>query len=47
VISSSRILLAALLGPWLAAEPALGPAGWIGALLIFMANVVLAVRKGW
>ena len=46
VISSSRILLAALLGPWLAAEPALGPAGWIGALLIFMANVVLAVRKG-
>jgi drug/metabolite transporter (DMT)-like permease len=47
VISSSRILLAALLGPWLAAEPALGPAGRIGALLIFMANVVLAVRKGW
>jgi drug/metabolite transporter (DMT)-like permease len=46
VISSTRILLAALLGPWLAAEPALGPIGWIGALLIFGANVVLAVRKG-
>ena len=40
------ILLAALLGPWLAAEPALGPIGWQGALLIFGANVVLAVRKG-
>ncbi|BBO75379.1 hypothetical protein DSCW_27960 [Desulfosarcina widdelii] len=46
VISSTRILLAALLGPWLAAEPALGPIGWIGALLIFGANVVLTVRKG-
>ena len=46
VISSTRILLAALLGPWLAAEPSLGPAGWLGALLIFGANVVLAVRKG-
>lgn len=46
VISSTRILLAALLGPWLAAEPAMGAAGWIGALLIFGANVVLTVRKG-
>lgn len=46
VISSTRILLAALLGPWLAAEPALGPAGWIGALLIFGANVILTLRKG-
>jgi hypothetical protein len=41
-----RILLAALLGPWLAGEPFPGPAGWVGALLIFGANVVLAVRKG-
>jgi len=46
VISSTRILLAALLGPWLAAEGPLGPLGWLGALLIFGANVVLAVRKG-
>jgi drug/metabolite transporter (DMT)-like permease len=46
VISSTRILLAALLGPFLAAEPSLGPAGWIGALLIFGANVVLTLRKG-
>ena len=46
VISSTRILLAALLGPWLAAEPSLDSAGWVGALLLFGANVVLAVRKG-
>ena len=45
VISSTRILLAALLGPWLAAEAPLGPLGWLGALLIFGANVVLAMRK--
>ncbi len=46
VISSTRILLAAMLGPWLVAEPPLGPVGWIGALLIFGANVVLTLRKG-
>jgi drug/metabolite transporter (DMT)-like permease len=46
VISSTRILLAALLGPFLASDPSLGPAGWGGALLLFGANVVLAVRKG-
>jgi len=45
VISSTRILLAALLGPWLAWDPWLGPAGWTGALLLFGANVVLAARK--
>jgi len=45
IISSTRILLAALLGPFLAAEPALTLAGWTGALLIFGANVVLALRK--
>lgn len=46
VISSTRILLAALLGPWLVSDPALGLSGWMGALLIFGANVVLTVRKG-
>ena len=46
VISSTRILLAALLGPVLASDPWLGPTGWVGAVLIFGANVVLAVRKG-
>ena len=45
VISSSRILLAALLGPVLVSDPALQLAGWFGALLIFSANVVLALRK--
>ena len=46
IVSSTRILLAGLLGPWLAADPALGAVGWLGALLIFAANVVLALRKG-
>ena len=46
IISSSRILLAALLGPVLVADPALTLSGWCGALLIFSANVVLALRKG-
>ncbi len=46
VISSTRILLAALLGPWLAAEPALDTGGWVGAVLIFGVNVALTLRKG-
>lgn len=45
IISSSRILLAAVLGPYLAADPPLSPAGWIGALMIFGADVLLAYRK--
>ncbi|MEJ2519032.1 MAG: DMT family transporter [Desulfuromonadales bacterium] len=45
VISSSRILLAALFGPLLVADPALTLMGWCGALLIFAANVTLAMRK--
>ncbi len=45
IISSTRILLAALLGPWVAGDPPLDAAGWIGALLIFTANVYLAFRK--
>lgn len=45
IISSSRILMAAILGPVVAMDPALSVSGWIGALLIFLANVVLAVRK--
>lgn len=45
IISSTRILLAALLGPWLASEPSLTMSGWLGALLIFGANVVFAIRK--
>lgn len=45
VISSTRILLAALLGPILLAEPVLSLLGWGGALLIFAANVGLALRR--
>ena len=45
IISSSRILLAALLGPVLVADPSLTILGWCGALLIFSANVTLALRK--
>ncbi len=45
VISSSRILLAAVCGPFLVGDPALGRYGWLGALLPFAANVVLAFRK--
>lgn len=45
IISSTRILLAAVLGPVVAADPPLSAAGWIGALLLFTANVVLTARK--
>jgi drug/metabolite transporter (DMT)-like permease len=45
IISSSRILMASVLGPWVAMDPPLNISGWIGALMIFLANVVLAVRK--
>ena len=45
IISSSRIVLAALLGPLVVGDPALSITGWCGALLIFMANSSLALRK--
>lgn len=45
IISSSRILLAALLGPLIAGDPSLELMGWSGAVLIFSANAVLAIRK--
>lgn len=45
VISSSRILLAATLGPFIASDPFLGLRGWLGAGLIFMVNAALAWRK--
>ncbi len=45
IISSTRILLAALLGPFLAGEPFLGAAGWVGAALLFLANAVLSLRR--
>ncbi len=45
VISSGRILMAALCGPLLVGDPALSLPGWIGALLIFAANALLTYRK--
>ncbi|MBT8340666.1 MAG: EamA family transporter [Desulfatitalea sp.] len=45
IVSSARILLAALIGPYVAFDPPLTPAGWLGALLIFGANVYLALRR--
>jgi drug/metabolite transporter (DMT)-like permease len=45
IISASRILLAALLGPLVAGDPPLALSGWIGAALILMADVMLTVRK--
>lgn len=45
IISSMRIFLAALLGPVLVGEAALGFSGWIGAALLFGVNAYLAVRK--
>lgn len=45
IVTSTRILLAAVLGPVMVGDPTLTLTGWIGALLIFLANVVLAVRK--
>ena len=45
IITSSRILLAALLGPFLVGDPPLMLSGWIGALLIFGANSTIAWRR--
>jgi drug/metabolite transporter (DMT)-like permease len=45
IISSMRIFLAALLGPLVAGEAPLTGAGWLGALLLFAANAVLAMRR--
>jgi len=45
IISSSRILLAAILSPWIAMEAPLSWSGWLGALIIFTANVYITLRK--
>lgn len=45
ILSSSRILLAALLGPVLIGEAMITTIGWLGALCIFAANVGLALSK--
>jgi len=45
IISSTRILLAALLGPVMTGEGPLTTAGWIGAMLLFGVNAALALRR--
>ena len=45
IISSSRILMAALLGPLIVSDTPLSTTGWVGAILIFSANVFLTIRK--
>ncbi|MBF0351559.1 MAG: EamA family transporter [SAR324 cluster bacterium] len=45
IISSTRILLAAFLGPWIAADHPLSITGWVGAFLIFAANCYLTWKK--
>lgn len=45
IISSTRILIAAVLGPFIALDPYLSVYGWIGALLIFGGNVYLTLKK--
>ncbi len=45
IISSARILLAAILGPYITSDPALVFSGWIGALLILGANIYFVTRK--
>ncbi len=45
IISSTRILLAALLGPVVAGEEVLGAAGLLGGLLLFGANTVISLRR--
>jgi len=47
IISSSRILLAAILGPLIVSDPPLAVSGWIGALLIFGADSALAWRRSY
>ena len=38
------VIIPALLGPLLVADPPLATGGWIGALIIFTANIALALR---
>lgn len=47
IISSSRILMAAVLGPLLVADPPLAISGWLGALLIFVADSALGWRRAY
>ena len=45
VLSSTRILIAAFLGPYITSDPPLRLSGWIGAVLILGTNMYFIVRK--
>ncbi|MCD4741542.1 MAG: DMT family transporter [Desulfobacteraceae bacterium] len=45
IISSTRILLAAILGPFIVSDPALSVSGGVGALLLFGCNIYLTLKK--
>ena len=45
IIASTRILLAAVLGPVIAMDTSLSLTGWTGAFLIFIGNIYLTARK--
>lgn len=45
IVSSSPILLAAVLGPQIAVDPALVLRGWIGAAFIMGVNILSVLRK--
>ena len=45
IISSTRILIASLLGPLITADPALALTGWLGGFLILGANIYFILRK--
>ena len=45
ILSSTRILIAAFLGPYMTSDPPLRLSGWIGAVLILGTNLYFVVRK--
>ena len=45
ILSSSRLLLSAFLGPYITSDPPLTFSGWIGALIILGANIFFITRK--
>jgi drug/metabolite transporter (DMT)-like permease len=45
VLSSTRIVIAAFLGPYITADPPLNLFGWIGTGLIFASNLYFIARK--
>ena len=45
ILSSSRIIIAVILGPLIAYEAPMSTRGIIGALMVFGANVFLAYKK--